>query len=72
MRKILLLTFSILLAATGGLLAQGVTTASVSGLVTDQKGEGLPGANVIAVHTPSGSQYGTSTRADGRFTIPNA
>lgn len=49
--------------------SQVVTTSSMSGLVTDSNGEALPGANIIAVHEPSGTQYGTSSRADGRYNI---
>lgn len=48
-----------------------VTTATISGLVTDEQGEPLIGATVVAQHLPSGSFYGSSTRADGRYTIPN-
>lgn len=51
--------------------AQVVTTASMSGVVTDVHGAPLPGANVVAVHQPTGTQYGTATRSDGRFTLPN-
>ncbi len=70
MRKHLLTTFAALLMCFGA-WAQGVTTGSFSGFVKDSKGGPLPGANVIAVHTPTGSQYGSATRADGRFTLAN-
>lgn len=50
--------------------AQGVTTSSMTGFVLDENGEGLPGANVVAVHMPSGSRYAASTQLDGRYVIP--
>ena len=50
--------------------AQGITTAGISGRVLDNEKEPLPGANVIAMHIPSGTMYGTTTRVDGRFNIP--
>src|ERR1041385_2101092 len=52
------------------LRAQGVTTSSVAGIVTDSAGTPLVGARIVAVHGPSGTEYATATRADGRFTIP--
>ncbi len=47
------------------------TTATLTGIVTDEKGETLIGAAVIATHEPSGTRFGAITREDGLFTIPN-
>ena len=63
----LLLVMTLLSTA---LFAQGVTTASISGTITDTGGQPLIGATVIAVHMPSGSQYGAATRIDGGYTLP--
>lgn len=52
------------------LLAQ-VTTSGLSGKIVDEKGETLVGAAVKAVHTPTGTSYGSSTNIDGRFSISN-
>ncbi|OWP61748.1 hypothetical protein CDA63_17770 [Hymenobacter amundsenii] len=46
-----------------------VTTSAMNGIVTDKTGEGLPGATVIAVHTPTNTQYVAPTNSEGRFNI---
>jgi len=56
---------------SGNLFAQGVTTASMSGIITDDKGQPLHGANVVAVHEPSGTSYGAATRENGQYNILN-
>ncbi|MEO7120930.1 MAG: TonB-dependent receptor, partial [Ginsengibacter sp.] len=48
-----------------------VTTSSITGFVTSDKGLPLEGATVTAVHQPSGTKYATITKKDGNFTIPN-
>ncbi len=68
LRGVLSILFT--LAAFTFSLAQGVTTASLNGQVTDANGEGLIGANVVAVHQPTGSQYGNATNLEGYFRIP--
>jgi hypothetical protein len=52
------------------LYAQGLTTASMTGMVYDESKAPIPGATVTAVHDPSGTQYETITNADGRFFLP--
>jgi hypothetical protein len=50
--------------------AQGVTTGVMTGVVTDTQKQPVSGAEVIAIHLPSGTSYEGVTRADGRFSIP--
>ncbi len=61
----------LLTGITGEVFGQGVTTSAMSGRITDETGEALPGATIIAVHTPTGSQYGNVTDTEGFFRIPN-
>lgn len=51
--------------------AQGVTTAAMNGLVVDKNNEPLVGAHVIAVHEPTGTQYGTIVKVGGFFDLLN-
>ncbi|MDF2430455.1 MAG: hypothetical protein JWP44_86 [Mucilaginibacter sp.] len=73
MRKYLLLFLSLTVFTfffSKNVVAQGVTTASINGVVTDSKGT-IPGATVSITHLPTGTVYSTVTRADGRYNIPN-
>lgn len=67
----LLFLVSIFMVLPETIFTQGVTTASLNGIVKDADGNPLPGANVIAEHIPSGSQYGAATRDNGFFNLPN-
>ena len=68
LRRILNLLTAILLCQS--LMAQ-VTTSTITGTVKDNNGQGLAGATVTAVHTPSGTTYSTIAGKDGVFTLPN-
>jgi hypothetical protein len=74
MKKFLLLILAVVgVCILGGSVAfaQGVTTASMHGVVVDGKGATLPGATVVVTHTPTGSVYTSSSRADGKFNLTN-
>ncbi len=48
-----------------------VTTSNIKGLVLDESNQPLPGANVVATHTPTGTVDGASTNIDGRYNMLN-
>ncbi len=69
MRKHLLLLIISLFTAVVGFAQQ--TTSSISGTVVDEKGLPLPGVTITALHTPTGTNYATVSRVDGRYNLPN-
>ena len=72
-RWIARLTLAVAALATSAIAtvaAAQVTTGSMRGLVTDADNRPIEGARIVAVHTPSGTQYIGVTRSDGRFNIP--
>ena len=66
MKKLLLLMTSVFVAFAAS--AQ-VTTSSLNGKVTEENGTPLMGATVIAVHTPSGTEYGAITDINGNYKL---
>ena len=61
----------VLLFSVKAAFGQTVTTGNLSGVVVDQQGAVLPGANVTAVHQPTNTSYETTTAGDGRYQILN-
>ncbi len=45
------------------------TTSQIEGTVVTDSKAGLAGATVVALHTPTGTKYTTTTRKDGRFNL---
>jgi hypothetical protein len=53
------------------IFGQGATTSGINGRVLDSAGQPMPGASVVAIHNPSGTQYVTTTDAKGNYRIQN-
>ncbi len=67
MKKFYLAVVAVLFSAMA--FAQGVTTSSLGGKVTDSTGEPLLGASIVAVHMPTGTTYGAAADFDGFYRI---
>jgi outer membrane receptor for ferrienterochelin and colicin len=70
MNKIKLLLVSMLLIMSVSSIAQ-VTTSSMTGLVTDSKGSPVEGATIVAVHTPTNTQYSAFSDNKGNYRLQN-
>jgi hypothetical protein len=68
-RTVLVLMAAAMLLPAGA-FAQGVTTGALGGTVLSPQNQPVSGANIIAIHEPSGTTYETTTRADGRYSLP--
>src|SRR5437762_13269537 len=62
--------FLTLVVYASPLAAQGVTTASMTGVVRDTQGAVIPGAGVVAVHEPWGTTCDAVAGAAGRLLRP--
>ena len=69
--KKLFLSLAVLLGISLGAMAQGTTTSGMNGQILDDQSQALEGATVVAVHEPTGSQFGAITDSRGLFRIPN-
>jgi hypothetical protein len=63
--------FFLFLLCFGFLSFAQVTTSNIKGLVLDETSQPLPGANVVAIHTPTGTKHGAATNFDGRYNLLN-
>ena len=65
----LVVTIALLALAAGSAFAQGASTSSISGTVTDSGGGVIPGATV-SVTNDTGTPFTAVSNAEGTFTIP--
>jgi hypothetical protein len=68
MKKFITLLFFVFGLQT--MVAQS-TTSSIKGTVKSSDTELLPGASILAIHTPTGSKYSALSNAEGRFSMLN-
>jgi hypothetical protein len=72
MKKLIqVLSIGLFLMVSQVTFAQGNTNSSINGQIFDNEGLELFAATVQAIHTPSGTKYGTTTDMNGYFKISN-
>jgi hypothetical protein len=67
--KLALLAAVALLSPAEPVAAQGVTTSSITGVVTDAQQAPIPGATSSRSNEPSGTRYEAVSSGDGRYTL---
>ena len=63
-------TSAVFILITQCIFSQGITSSSINGRILEGD-QPLPGANIVALHVPSGTKYGSTTDLDGLFRISN-
>jgi hypothetical protein len=58
-------------ALAPAVFGQGLTSAEITGTVSDAQGKPLAGTTVTALHEPSGTVATTTTRANGQYNLSN-
>ena len=71
MKRLIRMALAAILVFLSTSIYAQVTTSTIKGRVTDNTGDPLLGATVKAVHTPTGSVYGTTTQPNGTFILSN-
>ncbi|QJD97369.1 TonB-dependent receptor [Mucilaginibacter robiniae] len=71
MKKLYFILLSIFLLGAVTQSRAQITSAFISGKVTDAKGITLPGVTISVLNASTGTRYGAQTNADGRYSIPN-
>jgi hypothetical protein len=71
MKRMLFAVMLCCIILPGLIMAQGMTSAAINGLITDSDGNPIVGATVTALHTPTGTVYTAVTRQDGLYNIPS-
>ncbi len=57
------------LALASSLFGQGITTAGLTGFVTDKSGKSVAGATVVVKHEPTGTMSTTTARSNGQYNL---
>lgn len=70
-KRIILMSLFAMIFAVATVFGQGLTTSGLSGVILDEGGQPMPGATIISIHVPSGTQYSAVTDVSGNFRILN-
>ncbi|HSP92372.1 MAG TPA: carboxypeptidase-like regulatory domain-containing protein, partial [Vicinamibacterales bacterium] len=67
-----IILFLVLAMAVGAApaFAQGGSTSTISGTVTDTSGAVVPGADIVVKSNTTGTTYNAVSGSDGAFTVP--
>lgn len=65
------IAFIVLMVSMVSGFAQGVSSGSLTGQITDEEGNPLSEANITVIHEPTSSTYQTAALENGRFRFSN-